>query len=222
MHTSASKISECLSFRTFGELLNPDGFCDQNVDFLVNFYHIRQVDKVVERLIDLKFGRKTVSTVTSKSRCFFLVPPSIPCALPLFCFIVFIFQVEGRRNGTQFVFDKKQGCRGRWWEGWRVKQEERLCFHGGKISIVSLTTAAHQCVSSERPSRAETVTYAHTCKAGGSPGERRASGFPSTLYKKDTFFPLLPAHSNTTHVHEALPTYQRFCHRGQRVGGWGG
>lgn len=53
---------------------------------------------------------------------------------------------------------------------------------------VSLTTAAHQCVSSERPSRAETAAYAHTCKAGGSPGEPRASGFPSTLYKKDTFF----------------------------------
>lgn len=103
--------------------------------------------------------------------------------------------------------------------GWGGEAGRKVCFHGGKISKVSLTTAAHQCVSSERPSRAETAAYAHTCKAGGSPGEPRASGFPSTLYKKDTFFPLLPAHSNTTHVHEALPTYQRFCQRGQRVGG---
>lgn len=126
MHTSASKISECLSFQTFGELLNPDGFWDQNVDFLVNFYHIRQVDKVVERLIDLKFGRKTVQLPFQTRLLFprlpvkvgvFLVPPSIPRSVPLFCFIVFIFQVEGWRNGTQFVFDRKQGCRGRWWEG---------------------------------------------------------------------------------------------------------
>lgn len=56
MQTSTMKTSQCLSSQTPGELLYPDGFGDQTLNFLVNFCPIRRVDRV-EWLIDPKFKR---------------------------------------------------------------------------------------------------------------------------------------------------------------------
>lgn len=65
----------------------------------------------------------------------------------------------------------------------------KVCFHGGKISKVSLTTAAHKCVSSERPSRAETATYAHTCRQEDHQENGERLFFPPHCIKKTLFFP---------------------------------
>lgn len=150
----------------------------------------------------LKFWRKIVP-LPFQTRLLF---PRLPVKSKFFfcffsptvVFIVFIFQVAGLRNGLQFAFDKSGGGYFYNRKFWKVEP--------------GLTAAGQECVFAEWPFK-ETIKCIYREES-----EKWWLHFYIVYCILKEI--LLPLHSNATHEHEPIQTYQRFCQRGQRVRVW--